>query len=415
MLQLNAVSGFATLTKLSVLIYLFTHTSTVLAEDYFSPDFIETRGNIPRDIDISRFSRTDGQVPGVYHVDVYLNGNYIESRDISFLGKESELAPLLTYADFVKWGVKRNAQPDWMSKDDSAAIDNIGALLPGSQLNFQFDGMRLDISVPQEYMQRDPRGSVSPEQWDDGLNMLFMNYNFSAANSRGKGDSRNDSYLNLRSGINVGPWRLRNYSTYNNNEGDGHWNTLSTSLERDIKVLKSQFSVGDGYTQAGVFDSVHFRGAQLYSDDTMLPESVRGFAPVVRGIAQSNAQVTIRQGGNIIWQSYVPPGPFVIDDLYPTAASGDLTVVVREADGSVHQFIQPFSAVPIMQREGQFKYALAAGKYRASSSTDKEPEFLQATMSYGLPWDTTVYGGTLASGDYQAGAIGIGKGLGDFG
>lgn len=78
------------------------------------------------------------------------------------------MAPSLTYADFVKWGVKRNAQPDWMSMEDSATIDNIGALLPGSQLNFQFDGMRLDISVPQEYMQRDPRGSVAPEQWDDG-------------------------------------------------------------------------------------------------------------------------------------------------------------------------------------------------------------------------------------------------------
>lgn len=36
-------------------------------------------------------------------------------------------------------------------------------------------------------------------------------------------------------------------------------------------------------------------------------------------------------------------------------------------------------------------------------------------MSYGLPWDTTVYGGMLASGDYQAGALGIGKGFGDFG
>jgi outer membrane usher protein FimD/PapC len=51
----------------------------------------------------------------------------------------------------------------------------------------------------------------------------------------------------------------------------------------------------------------------------------------------------------------------MIDDLYPTAASGDLDVSVREADGSVHQFIQPFSAVPVMQREGQFRYALAAG------------------------------------------------------
>ncbi len=275
--------------------------------------------------------------------------------------------------------------------------------------------MRLDLYVPQEYMQRDPQGAVPSELWDDGLNMLFMNYNVSAANSHGNGDSRNDSYLNLRSGINVGPWRLRNYSTYNKNDGAAQWSTINTSLERNIKVLKSQFSMGDGYTQAGVFDSINFRGAQLYSDDAMLPESVRGFAPVVRGIAQSNAQVTIRQGGNIIWQSYVPPGPFVINDLYPTAASGDLEVAVREADGSVHQFIQPFSAVPVMQREGQSKYSLAAGKYRASNSRDKEPEFLQATLSYGLPWDTTVYGGMLASGDYQAGALGIGKGFGDFG
>lgn len=415
MLYFNTASGLANLTKLSVLLYLCTHIPTVLAEDYFSPDFIETRGNIPRDIDISRFSKTDGQVPGIYHVDVYLNGKYIESRDISFVGKESALAPTLTQVDFVKWGVKQNARPDWMNMTETANIENISELLPGSQLNFQFDSMRLDLSVPQEYMQRDPQGAVSPEQWDDGLNMLFMNYSFSAANSHIRGESRNDSYLNLRSGINVGPWRLRNYSTYNNNDGAGRWNSIETSLERDIKTLKSQFNMGDGYTQSGIFDSVNFRGVQLYSDDTMLPESVRGFAPVVRGIAQSNAQVTVRQGGNIIWQSYVPPGPFVIDDLYPTAASGDLEVAIREADSSVHQFIQPFSAVPVMQREGNLKYALAAGKYRASNSKDKEPKFLQATMIYGLPWDTTVYGGTLASGDYQAGALGIGKGLGDFG
>ncbi|PYZ77455.1 fimbrial biogenesis outer membrane usher protein [Citrobacter koseri] len=415
MFHVNAVSGFAKLTRLSTLIYLCTHTPAVLAGDYFSPDFIETRGNIPRDIDISRFNEADGQVPGVYHVDVYVNGNYLASQDISFIDSKSGLIPVLTRADLVQWGVKRNAQPEWMHMADTANVEHLSKLLPGSQLIFQFDGMRLDLSVPQEYLQRDPRGSVSPERWDDGLNMLFLNYNFSGANTHGSGKSSNDSYLNLRSGINVGPWRLRHYATYNNNDGAGHWNTLGTSLERDIKALKSQFSIGDGYTQAGVFDSVNFRGAQLYSDDSMMPESVRGFAPVVRGIAQTNAQVTIRQGGNVIWQSYVPPGPFAIDDLYPTTASGDLEVAVREADGSVHQFIQPFSAVPVMQREGQFKYALAAGKYRAANSKDKEPEFLQGTLSYGLPWDSTIYGGTLASADYWAGTLGIGKGFGEFG
>jgi len=415
MLQFNAALNFATLSKLSVLIYLGSHAQTALAEDYFAPEFIETRGKIPRDIDISRFSKADGQLPGHYRVAIYLNGNYIESREVAFESNGTALDPVLNHADFIKWGVKRNANPDWMQITETARIDDLSALLPGSRINFQFDDMRLELSVPQEFMQRDPQGAISPEQWDDGLNMLFINYNASAANSHSAGESRNDSYVNLRSGINVGPWRLRNYSTWSDSDGVRRWNTLSTSLERDIRVLKSQFSMGDGYTRSGIFDSVNFRGAQLYSDDTMLPESVRGFAPVVRGIAQSNAQVTVRQGGNIIWQSYVPAGPFVIDDLYPTAASGDLQVSVREADGSLHQFIQPFSAVPVMQREGQFKYALAAGKYRAANHGDKEPDFLQTTLSYGLPWDSTVYGGTLASGNYWSGALGIGKGLGNFG
>ncbi|WP_280514844.1 FimD/PapC N-terminal domain-containing protein [Candidatus Symbiopectobacterium sp. 'North America'] len=115
MLHFDTISNCAKLTKLSALIYLCTHTPALLAEDYFSPDFIETRENIPCDIDLSRFSKTDGQLPGIYHVDVYLNEKYIESRDISFIGNMNALAPVLTPADFVKWGVKSNAKPDWMT------------------------------------------------------------------------------------------------------------------------------------------------------------------------------------------------------------------------------------------------------------------------------------------------------------
>lgn len=40
----------------------------------------------------------------------------------------------------------------------------------------------------------------------------------------------------------------------------------------------------------------------------MLPDSMKGFAPTIHGIARSNAQVTIRQNGYIINQRYVPPG-----------------------------------------------------------------------------------------------------------
>lgn len=63
--------------------------------------------------------------------------------------------PVLIRAD-LQWGVKRNAQPEWMHMADTANVEHLSKLLPGSQLIFQFDGMR-PSSVPQEYLQRDPR------------------------------------------------------------------------------------------------------------------------------------------------------------------------------------------------------------------------------------------------------------------
>ena len=65
MLQFNAMSGCAKLTQLAALIFLCIYVPALLAEDYFAPDFIETRGNLPRDVDISRFSKADGQMAGV--------------------------------------------------------------------------------------------------------------------------------------------------------------------------------------------------------------------------------------------------------------------------------------------------------------------------------------------------------------
>lgn len=78
----------------------------------------------------------------------------------------------------------------------------------------------------------------------------------------------------------------------------------------------------------------------------MLPDSMKGFAPTIRGIAKSHAQVTIRQNGYVIYQSYVPPGAFAINDLFPTSSSGDLMVEVKEADGSINSYPCPIPQCP---------------------------------------------------------------------
>ena len=56
-------------------------------------------------------------------------------------------------------------------------------------------------------------------------------------------------------------------------------------------------------------------GVKLETDTSMLPVSQQGFAPVVRGIANSDAKVTIKQNGYTIYQTNVSPGPFEIRDL----------------------------------------------------------------------------------------------------
>ncbi|OLN18866.1 hypothetical protein BUE67_14030, partial [Corynebacterium diphtheriae] len=97
------------------------------------------------------------------------------------------------------------------------------------------------------------------------------------------------------------------------------------------------------FTQSEVFDSINFRGFQLSSDEVMLPDSQRGFAPIIRGVARTNAEVTIQQNGYVIYRNSFPPGPFVIDDLYSTSNSGDLEVTITESDGSTQTFTVPYS------------------------------------------------------------------------
>ncbi|VFS84568.1 Outer membrane usher protein fimD precursor [Raoultella terrigena] len=97
----------------------------------------------------------------------------------------------------------------------------------------------------------------------------------------------------------------------------------------------------------------------------MLPASLNGYAPEVRGIARSSATVTVQQNGNTIYQTSVPAGEFMLKDLYPTSSGGDLQVTIEESDGSKTQYTVPFASVPNLVRSGQIKYALGAGKLRA--------------------------------------------------
>ncbi|WP_285152274.1 fimbria/pilus outer membrane usher protein, partial [Serratia ureilytica] len=105
------------------------------------------------------------------------------------------------------------------------------------------------------------------------------------------------------------------------------------------------------------------------------------YAPVVRGVAKSNARVTVLQGKSTLYETTVAPGPFAINDLYATNYAGDLTVVVTEADGSVSTFTVPFAAVPESIRPGQSRYSAIVGRSRYVGDNDL---FSELTWQHGL-------------------------------
>ncbi len=406
--------------KLLLLLLVFAPivVTPAFADDYFNPNALEVTGENKSNVDLSQFANAGGQLPGSYLVDIYLNNNKVESKNLNFIQNDGRLQPELSVQMLKDLGVRMEAFPAFAHLPSDGLVTPIGHFIPGATSELLFNQQRLNISIPQAALNSTARDAVDPALWDEGLPALMVNYNFSGSNNRSTGHSDNDSskYLNLRSGANLGAWRLRNYSSYTHSDKSGdNWNSIDTYVQRDIQFLKSQLTVGDSGTASDVFDSIPFKGVQLASDDSMLPDSLRGFAPIVRGIAQSNAQVTVRQNGYVIYQTYVPPGAFTISDLYPTSSSGDLEITIREADGNERKFTQPFSAVPIMQREGHLKYTLTGGKYRSNVNGALKPQFLQSTLIYGLPRSTTLYGGGLASDQYQALALGVGHGFGSFG
>ncbi|EKK4081097.1 fimbrial biogenesis outer membrane usher protein [Cronobacter dublinensis] len=383
-------------------------SQSVLAGEYFDPGLLQAVNGNAAISDTSLLSQ-GYQPPGTYRVHIDVNGNAVLFSSVRFeLNKEKQLIPCLSFKTYQKLGVD-------MSKVDSKAVDNetgntcvpMEKQVPGIKTDFDFSKLTLAISIPQTVLRDESTEGIPQEEWDDGIPALISMYQLSGQQylSRRSGVA-NSIYANLNNGINIGRWRLRNNSTVSNDEG---WKNISSYVETAIRSLKSELTVGEASTPGDVFDSVLVRGVQLSSDDDMIPDQMTGFAPIIRGIAKSNARVTIRENGNVIYQRSVPPGPFIISDLSSVSNGGKLEVVVTEADGSESRSTVAYSSVPQLLRTWQRKYNLTAGHYvSGSNSAEDKPEILQASLSWGLPFNTTLYGGSQYHERYKAFSLGLG-------
>ncbi|WP_241192788.1 fimbria/pilus outer membrane usher protein [Klebsiella michiganensis] len=415
----NNLRSTRILARIPLFILLTSQAFSAQAEFYFNPRFLSDDPTAVADL--SGFENGQEIPPGTYRVDIYLNDGYMTTRDVTFDAgdKGKGLLPCLTRGQLASMGLSTSSIAGLGELPADSCVPLL-EMIEDMTIRFDVAQQRLYLTIPQAFMGNRARGSIPPELWDDGINALLLNYSFTGNTVHNDiGGSSNYAYLNLQSGLNLGAWRLRDNTTWSYSSGsannENQWQHINTWLERDVTPLRSRLTLGDSYTNGDIFDGINFRGAQLASDDNMLPDSQKGFAPVIHGIARGTAQVSIKQNGYEIYQSTVPPGPFTINDLYAAGNSGDLQVTIKEADGSSQVFTVPYSSVPVLQREGYSRYTVTAGEYRSGNNQQEKPKFFQGTLLQGLPAGWTLYGGTQLADRYHAFNLGVGKNMGELG
>lgn len=389
------------LKSLTVLIGLITAHAAWGDEYYFDPALFQG----------SAYGQNIGQfnqqhtAAGNYLVDVWVNGTQVKTGvKVTFRppANGGEPEPCLTPS--VMKAVQLKAV-NAVQNDDQCR--SLAAWAPSSSWEFESSTLRLQLAIPMDALARTPRGYIPASEWDSGALALFIRHNTSYTVTENSDSHFRYQYLwsGINAGTNIGLWQLRHqgnlrYVDSSQNGSAYRYNSVRTWVQRPIESLNSVMTLGDSYTDSSLFGSLSFNGVKLTTDERMWPQGKRGYAPEVRGVAASSAHVIIRQLGKVIYETHVPPGPFVIDDLYNTRNQGDLTVDVVEASGKMSTFRVPYSAVPDSVRPGNWHYSLALGRVRQYYSVNND--FFEGTLQRGVNNNVTLNLGSRIAEDYQA-------------
>ncbi|KAA8997634.1 fimbria/pilus outer membrane usher protein [Affinibrenneria salicis] len=372
-------------------------------------------------IDLTRFSDPDYVIPGDYVLTIKVNAKTIEQRQVRYLpaGPEGQRSVLcLDPATVEKFALKAEAKERivWRQEGQCADLTAIG----GVKISNQIGMGDLNVTIPQAWLKYSDSDWTPPEQWDNGINGVLLDYNLVGNVRRSVHGGDMSHYLSSygTAGFNLGAWRYRaDYRYLLNKTTDYSRDSFAWDqfyAYRPLPFMSADLKLGEMYLNSNLFDSYRFTGVSLASNENMLPPALRGYAPEIRGVARSNATVTVMQNQRVLYETTVPAGPFAIQDL-KSGVTGTLEVTVTEEDGSVSTFQTEAASLPYLTRPGRVQYKLSAGRPSNSDRHIQGPAFSAGEFSWGMSNAWSLYGGSTLSDDYQSWSVGLGRNLYLFG
>ena len=285
--------------------------------------------------------------------------------------------------------------------DDGAECGGFMALYPQTVIEQDPASLSVSLVVPTDAL-RPVQQDVSGYQTGGFAGLL--NYDLTGLyNEYGDNTSRFGS-ANTEVGFNAGDWIVRSRQVKTWQDRQSRTTHLDAYAQRTFAEQQAVFQAGQINLYNPVLAGAQITGAQVLTE-TALQDQNQG--ATIDGIANSPAQVEVRQNGTLIHSTVVPAGPFSLTDVRRLNSRSDVEVTVKETSGEERRFTVPAAMLGLgLPAPG---YSVAAGRIRKiGDDAGAEPWVISAGWSGALHPQVSVGGGVLTAEDYNAAGLSLG-------
>lgn len=360
-------------------------------------------------------SHESESIVGTRAYDILVNGRFVQRQVVTVESTGTRYRvrfPARLLADLPFDETNPDLPDAFRALTPSALVttDEVPVLIPGTRVRISTVAQSIDFLVPESWFSA-RRPTLAPvSAWDWGEPALLANYRLSADRRfTSGGDDADHFYGSFNTRANFDRWRLIADGSFSYDRAN-HSSTSDTSLQnlfltRIFPETRSRLKAGNFTTSPFFSQGVTIRGAELYVDTSLTADDELDFVPVVTGYAQTQARVTVRRAGYVIYERIVSPGAFTLQNLPASIGSGDLEVTITETDGRERVFVVPFTTNAKQLRTGKTRWSVAAGVLDRSG-LGSDPAVLALDAGYGLPFNTTTFGAIQTTPDYFNGLVG---------
>lgn len=386
------------ITGLNIGLVIFIPCQGVWASESY--EFNSAHLHNAQNVDLREYKYGNPLRPGEYKSQIIINEKMSgESTFLIVKDKNNDAYDICINKEF--FNALNLKKTSWKDLRYKKSCINLSAINQNITWNYKSEDNILYLTIPQNLMKVRYKGSINPQSIDYGIPAAVLRYTANSYESNNRNGTNNYNYLGIDGSFRMSGWKLYHQATFQSSKDSSNWDNITTYAEKGLFNQQSTLRLGKGWSDGTYFDSLNFIGVKLATDQRMLPSSRRGFAPVISGVAHTNARVTVTQNGIQIYEATVPPGNFSFSDIYPTNAGTDLVVTINEADGRKNTYTVPYSTIPGMVREGALYYDFYAGNLN-ESGVHGHPEFTQLLMQYGLNNIISIHTGLELANNYSA-------------